>query len=83
MEARRSCRRWQLRPAGNPVEPHESARRRAALVWRWLSENRPEKNIAIVTHSKMIKEHERIWLLGPGIAEIENGDFVTVVFEGS
>lgn len=75
-------RRWELQPAGNPVEQRCNAKRRAALVWRWLSENRPEQNIAIVTHSKMINEGEQVCLLGHGIEDIGNGDFVTVSFEG-
>lgn len=74
-------RRWSQSKQGNPVEPRDNARRRAALVWRWLSENRPEQHIALVTHSKMIMESEAVCLCGPGIAQIANGDVVTVLFE--
>jgi len=49
-------------------------------VWRLLSENRPESSIVIFTHSKLIKDGERIHLLGPGVKEFRNGDFALVKF---
>ena len=76
----RGCR-WQKKAGGEFGKPREDrahAKLRCALVWRWLSENRPERRIAIVTHSKLIKAREDIHLAGPGIDEIQNGEFVRV-----
>ena len=68
-----------------PQEPRRSAQLRAALVWRLLSENRPERRVFVVTHSKLVKEDSREGfsgnLLGPGIREFKNGEFALVVFE--
>ena len=46
---------------------------RAALFWRWLTENRPETKIVVFTHSKLFKFDEKILLLGPGLKEVPNG----------
>jgi len=67
-----------LRPF--PQEPRPSAALRAALVWRLLSENRPERAVAVFTHSKLIMDGYGICLLGPGVKEIHNGDFALVTF---
>jgi hypothetical protein len=69
-----------LRPF--PQEPRPSAALRAALVWRLLSENRPERAVAVFTHSKLIMDGYGICLLGPGVKEIHNGDFALVTFAG-
>jgi hypothetical protein len=67
-----------------PQEPRENAQKRAALLWRMLSENRPERDVAVFTHSKMVKEDHRaghsVLLLGPGIRDFKNGEHAIVVF---
>ena len=51
------CPSWTEQVGGNPVEERSSALLRAGLVWRWLAEpSRTERNIAVVTHSKLIKK---------------------------
>lgn len=70
-----------LGEGGKPREGRGNAKLRCALVWRWLSENRPEQRIAIVTHSKLIKTGEKVHLVGPGIEKIKNGEFVHVTFD--
>lgn len=82
-QAVRPCR-WTEQPGGNPVEERASALLRAGLVWRWLAEpSRKERNIAVVTHSKLIKKSGKICMLGPSIDEIDNGDVVFVCFDST
>ena len=57
-----------------PEETRESAQLRAALVWRLLAEV-PEPNVAVFTHSKLIKHGYHIHLLGPLICETAVGEF--------
>lgn len=79
----RPCR-WTEQAGGNPVEERASALLRAGLVWRWLAEpTRTERNIAVVTHSKLIKKSGNICMLGPSIDEIENGDVVFIAFDST
>ena len=63
-----------------PSESKESARKRVALFWRWLAE-RPEQVIAVVTHSKLVKKHYQICMLGNSVEEFHNGDCIHVVFD--
>jgi hypothetical protein len=51
-----------------PEEPRDSAQLRAALVWRLLAEV-PHTNVAVFTHSKLIKHGYHIHLLGPLIGQ--------------
>ena len=88
-------KRWQLvmhHPNGtaleqpHPHEPRSNAQLRAALVWRLLSEHGPNQpNVAVFTHSKMVIEDTRpgyrVGLLGPGIKEFRNGDYILVTFQ--
>lgn len=68
-----------------PQEPRANARKRAALLWRLLSENRPEKNVAVFTHGKLITEDRRpghlVGLLGPGIEDLRSEEIIMVLFE--
>ena len=63
-----------------PKEPRKHARQRAGLFWLWLAE-RKEIHVVVVTHSKLIKHGENIWLLGDNIPQVRNGEAFRVVFE--
>ena len=57
-----------------PEELRVSARLRAALAWRLLADA-PENNIAVFTHTKLVKHGMGIHLLGPEICKTALGEF--------